>query len=172
MTTQFGPVVIGIDESEPSLHALKYAANLADALRTELVAVHVHPEGSEGYLSTSSVWTPTMIPYLEEGKDELDKTVKREVRELLASTTLQWRFIQRVGDRAGELQDVASELGASMLVVGSRGRGLSEMLHRLLSGSVSHGALHYGSTPVLIVAASQNEPVSTADHTAEEGSSS
>src|SRR5438270_6047666 len=120
MTSVRGPIVVGVDESEPSLFALRYAADLADALQTELVAVHVHPEGAEGYLSSAP--NAMEIPSMEEGKDALDESARQTVRDLLASVTIPWRFVLRVGSRAEELHVVAGEVEASMVVGGSRGR--------------------------------------------------
>jgi nucleotide-binding universal stress UspA family protein len=52
------------------------------------------------------------------------------------------------GDLAAEIAGVAEGLGASMIVVGSRGRGTAA---GAVLGSVSHGLIKYASVPVLVV---------------------
>lgn len=52
------------------------------------------------------------------------------------------------GPEVDEILDVAEEIGADLIVLGSRGHGLVE---RLVMGSVSEGVVHHTSCPVLVV---------------------
>lgn len=54
----------------------------------------------------------------------------------------------RIGEPVKEILDVAREIGADMIVLGSHGRGA---MGRLLIGSVSEAVLHGAECPVLVV---------------------
>ena len=53
----------------------------------------------------------------------------------------------RVGAAAKEIVELAEEIGAGLIVVGSRGRG---GIRRALMGSVSDSVLRHAHCPVLI----------------------
>lgn len=54
----------------------------------------------------------------------------------------------RIGEPVKEILEVAREIGADMIVLGSHGRGA---MGRLLIGSVSEAVLHGAACPVLVV---------------------
>lgn len=63
-------------------------------------------------------------------------------------------------DLAAVIAGVAEGIGAQMIVVGSRGRG---MVAGAVLGSVSHNLLKYATTPVLVVhAAAESEAAAAA----------
>jgi nucleotide-binding universal stress UspA family protein len=62
-----------------------------------------------------------------------------------------WSVRQLLGDPALALIQLADELDASLLVVGTRKRGLGESLREFLTGSVAARLSHRQHRPVLVV---------------------
>ncbi|MDA3644304.1 universal stress protein [Saccharopolyspora indica] len=137
-----GPVVVGVDGSEPSRAALRFAFEAAAARRKELVAVRV--------------WRPIFAEYswmdspsgaswfsLEDAQRELADELG-EWREKYPGVEV--RGDVRFGHPVEEL--VSAALHSQLLVVGHRGIGGFE---RLLLGSVANGVLHHVDSPVAIV---------------------
>ena len=137
-------VVVGVDGSEPSLRALRFAAILvADLSDAELVV------GYARYLPY--LWAPEHVVEDEFGDllDEQDKYVGEKVeRELDRAGVVRWRIERREGEPSQVLRDMAREADASFLVVGRRGWSVVE---ELLLGSVSNRLVHRAEVPVLLV---------------------
>lgn len=144
-------VVVGVDGSESSIDALRYAARLADAFGAPLEAVitWLYPRYTD----------PTIIPessFEQQATAVLDAAVVRafgdEVPEGLARTVLP-------GPAARTLIDLSGSSG--MLVVGSRGHG---GFAGILLGSVSAACAEHAHCPVVVV---HTQPESKADRKAE-----
>jgi nucleotide-binding universal stress UspA family protein len=147
-----GVIVVGVDGSPSSIAALRFAAEEARLREARIVAVHAWtyvpppPVGEPGLMAAASADYPG---YLEAERDAaekelraaLDATFRRE-RDL----ELEERLLE--GD-AGEVL-VAEAEEATLLVVGSRGRG--ELVSVLL-GSVSSHVVHHATCPVVVVKA-------------------
>lgn len=137
-------VVVGVDGSEASQAAINYAAEEASRLGVELVAVYA--------------WMPPLTPGLEQlWSEELLEAQQSAAEEALAIGTagLANRYpdlkIRREIVQAPPIGALIGEAkGASLLVVGSRGRG---GFSRLLLGSVSQGVLTDLPCPVVVTRA-------------------
>lgn len=137
-------VVVGVDGSDASQAAIQYAAEEASRLGVELVAVYA--------------WMPPLTPGLEQlWSEELLEAQQSAAEEALAIGTagLASRYpdlkIRREIVQAPPIGALVSEAkGASLLVVGSRGRG---GFSRLLLGSVSQGVLSDLPCPVVVTRA-------------------
>ena len=116
-----GPLVCGVDGSEPSQAALRVATRLADDLHAGLTLVSACAAGSE----TRDWLTAMRVPAAD------------DVERLTAS-----------GDPAEVLTQAASERNAALLIVGSRGRGL---MRAAVLGSVSAAAIRLANRPVVVV---------------------
>lgn len=138
-------IVIGLDGSGGSDHALEWAIDMAKRLDAEIVAVHVDS-------------LPTFIPApmglappaeTPEQREELQQTFAKEWCTPLRQAGVHFRALIEEGTPTGlVLIDVALREGADMIVVGSRGlNGVTEML----LGSVSHQVAHHSPIPVVIV---------------------
>jgi nucleotide-binding universal stress UspA family protein len=118
-------VIAGIDARDQSRDGLALASLLARTLGRPLVLAHVVP-------STPPGW----------GGVEFERVVTQEGRELLdrAAATLDDPTVERHvlewPSPAWALHDLAEDIDASMLVVGSCHRGT---VGRLMLGSVAHG---------------------------------
>jgi nucleotide-binding universal stress UspA family protein len=141
-------IVVGVDGSEHSKAALRWAFEEALLRGAELRVVHswaVYPPLHPGSSVTASDW------------DELRVAAERSLREFVAET---------VPDRGGvEIATVALQTtetaartlvglaeGADLLVVGSRGFG---GFKGLLLGSVSQQCVQHAQCPVVIVRRAQ-----------------
>jgi len=130
--------VVGVDGSEPSIDALRFAVRTAKAFRTSLeaVAVWTYPAGAEVALLVN--WSPE-----NDAHDILDAAVETvfstDIPPWFSSTT-------KPGSTARAL--IEESAGAEMLVVGSRGHG---GFVGLLLGSVSAVCAEHARCPVLIV---------------------
>jgi nucleotide-binding universal stress UspA family protein len=139
-------IVVGIDGSEQSLDALRWAGRLAARFGSRLDAVTAweYPT-SYGWTSIAPDWNPAddMAKVLDEAVekvfgDQPPAGLERHVRE---------------GAPAKVLLDASH--GALMLVVGSRGHG---GFAGLLLGSVSANVAEHASCPVLILHGDEPPP--------------
>lgn len=140
-----GAVVVGVDGSADSVHALRWAAQQAWATARPLRAVTVlrppEPYSSFGGWSISDhLGEEDLARARKETQDQLDEAVAGLPLE--AGTAV----VAVVGQPAWEL---LAQVGPhDHLVVGRRGHG---GLDRLLLGSVSNAAVHRAPCPVTVV---------------------
>lgn len=135
-----GAVVTGVDWSDSSLDALKFAYCVAEHHGCELVAVQALPD---------AYFIPG--PYEHPDRDELIAAAERSLAEQLAGfgpahPDVVARRVTSNQDPVAALAEVAAR--ARLLVVGRRGRG---GFAELLMGSVSRGVLHHAPCPVAVV---------------------
>jgi len=139
-----GAVAVGVDGSPSSQHALEQAAGIAAARHRPLVVVHAvdaqtalwtDMSGHDGRIGLTGRDAPG-IRLLDEAREAaVRRAPGLEVHELL-----------RVADPRDVLLAVSQR--ASLLVVGSRGRGA---VRSLLLGSTSLAVSRRASCPVLVV---------------------
>lgn len=133
-----GRIVVGVDGSESSIDALRFAVRTAKAFRTSLeaVAVWTYPAGAEVALLAN--WSP------EEDAREILVTAAKTV---FGDDHPSWfSTATKRGSAARAL--IEESVGAGMLVLGSRGHG---GFIGLLLGSVSAACAEHAHCPVLIV---------------------
>lgn len=138
-------IVIGLDGSVGSAHALQWAIDMAKRLDAEIVAAHI-----ERLPTYSPVSMGFVSPTETSGeRAERQKTVVAEWCAPLRKSGVRFRGIVEEGTPVGmALIEVAVREGADMIVVGSRGlNGVAE----LLLGSFSHQIAHHSPIPVVIV---------------------
>jgi nucleotide-binding universal stress UspA family protein len=135
-------VVVGVDGSPISDHALVFAAEEADRLGQPLIAVNAWPNPVVyGY----DLAFP--VEYVEDLTEIGNQTLDRALDGVMgAHPNVQVRRIVTEGDPVTVLSEVAED--ASLIVVGSHGRGA---VARFLLGSVSHGILARLSAPTVVV---------------------
>ncbi|HEX6497462.1 MAG TPA: universal stress protein [Micromonosporaceae bacterium] len=138
-----GDVVVGVDDSAVSDHAIGFAFEEASWRHARLVAVHA-------WTRPVSVAPGDMLPVVYDPDEVAD-----EERRVLAEALSGWRdkFPDvDVEERVVRGRPSAVLIGAAhparLLVVGARGRG---GFAGLLLGSVSQAVLHHADCPVAIV---------------------
>jgi nucleotide-binding universal stress UspA family protein len=133
-------VVVGVDGSDPSIRALRFAADEAALRGVPLRVLHAWPLVAAPYVAE---YPGDGVEPEEAARQVLDRTVHSglggrrdiEVRAELAH-----------GPAVRILLEESA--GASLLVVGSRGRG---GFAELLLGSTSHQVASHASCPVAVV---------------------
>jgi nucleotide-binding universal stress UspA family protein len=133
-------IVVGVDGSECAKRAVDFAAHEASrwgALLHVVSAYEIPPDA--GWMVVP------MQPFVEAALASVDSAVAR-AHEL--EPTLVTKGESTHGSAGNVL--VAASQGASLLVVGSRGRG---EVRSLVLGSVSEHCVHHASCPVTIVGA-------------------
>ncbi|MGI8776092.1 MAG: universal stress protein [Acidimicrobiales bacterium] len=134
-------IVVGVDGSEPSKDALRWAARQAELTEAGLQVVITWS------FPTTSGWEPSSYPsgidYETDARKVLDDVVD-EVLGAARPTNLTTSVVS--GHPAQVLVEAAHD--ADLLVVGSRGHG---MFAGMLLGSVSEHCVHQADCPVVIV---------------------
>jgi nucleotide-binding universal stress UspA family protein len=138
-------IVVGVDGSEQSKHALRWAAWLAGTLDASIDAVIVwQPPVAMEYNWTTTIgdWDPHA---------DSEKGLTATVDEVFGpDRPARMRLLVVEGNPAWQLMKQAT--GATMLIVGTRGRG---GFASLALGSVSVHCVEHAPCPVLVV---RNDP--------------
>ena len=139
-------ILLATDGSKEAELAALRAVNLADATDSELHVVHV---GVVPILLESYPGTLGYERRLYEEIEEMSRELLRELswRVKAAGGTVAGAHL-RMGDVDLEIVALAEELGADLIVMGSRGLG---GLRRALMGSVSDSVVRHAHCPVLVV---------------------
>jgi len=138
-----GRVVVGVDGSEPSRRALRWADRQATLTRASLdiVTAWTFPD------HPAPLDVVPKVPFPEDTLVQAQEALDRLVEEILpqrAKDRVHARVIR--GDAAAVLIEAARD--ADLLVVGSRGRN---EFAELLLGSVSDHCARHAGCPVVIV---------------------
>jgi nucleotide-binding universal stress UspA family protein len=140
-------VLVGIDGSETSWHALSWACGEARRLRGRAVAVFVSTSAASGLAAAALIgtvafdsgWTDSMAI----GRAD---TLRRELECYAAGHDVDITFVHTDGDAASELLRLATVLHADQIVVG---RSMKSR-HRL-AGSLGRRLAGRRNAPVVVV---------------------
>lgn len=132
-------ILLGTDGSADAAAAARAASDLSARTDADLYMVHAW--------NTPATVSPATLPvdlFESDARERLDREVGRVKRNGAKVAEAQLRR----GHPVNEILDLSEELGAELIVVGSRGRG---PFRRLVLGSVSEAVVHYARCPVLVV---------------------
>lgn len=142
-------IVVGVDDSESSREALRWAVEEGRLRKTPVVAVHawqpplLPPTADLGPMAPQMYDVPGLIAEAEKASKEL---VERVVREVAGEDPgVEVRAVEIEGSAASVLIEAAE--GAELVVVGSRGLG---GFRGLLLGSVGRHVAEHAPCPVVI----------------------
>ena len=143
-------ILLATDSSEEAELALSTAIDLANSTNSQLHVVTVgpwNPDPSYASHEASLRW---------ETYEQASEAIGKEVQEILDNQvrkieegggTVQEAHLRR-GRKDEEIVRVGEEIGAGLIVMGSRGLG---GIRRALMGSVSDGVMRHAHCPVLVV---------------------
>ena len=137
------PVVVGIDGSSTSLHALRHGADVARRTGATLEALFCWQIVSLAPLPDSWGWAPPIDDYEKFATQKLDAALEAAGVDLPEERVV--RSVRHVAAAKGLIE---ASSHAERLVLGNRGIGGFD---RLLLGSVSRHAIEYAHCPVTVV---------------------
>ena len=142
-----GSVIVAVDGSHHADQALAWAAEEARVQRRPLTIVHVeHVIGSQerGWLAQAGI---PLSQITAEIRAESEQQIRRaHALAVEAEPGIEIDTVRRMGDARAVLLELANR--ASMIVLGSRGRG---PVSSLLLGSVSIAVSRHAACPVVVV---------------------
>ncbi|MCY0905189.1 universal stress protein [Arthrobacter sp. H14-L1] len=146
-----GPVLVGTMPGQPAVVVLSAAA-LARRLGTDLLCAYVdvaaYPVAARSGAPGSS--RPIDPDAVDDG-EELKAALTARLEHLLTPSPVAWALRSLAGDPARALGALASSVGATMIVVGTRERGIGARLEDILTGSVAVHLTHRQECPVLVI---------------------
>jgi len=139
-----GPLLIAYDGSEPAREAIDFAASFFPRREAVVLTVAAAVTVGEAYAETFGV---------VQGYEELNESL---AQDRAAEGAERARRCGLIAKGRGEIAvptwqgilDIAAEIGASVIVMGARGRSGAR---ELLEGSVSHDVVKHAHRPVMIV---------------------
>jgi nucleotide-binding universal stress UspA family protein len=140
-------ILLATDGSEDAALAVRTGADIAQKTDSELHVVYV---GSSleyvgmGPPEIGDIPAPTQEQLSAEARELLDAEVEQV--KAVGGTVAQAHLGLGALDR--EIVDLAEEIGAGLIVIGSRGLG---GMRRALMGSVSDSVVRYAHCPVIMV---------------------
>lgn len=135
-----GRIVVGLDSSEESIRALRWALDEARLRKAELQLVHAYP--TPELVALPAVVT---LPSDDELRVAADEVLDEQLAKVGGSGEVSVTRTVRSGGAASVLCEVAE--GAELLVVGARGLG---GFRGLLLGSVTHQVVAHAPCPVVV----------------------
>jgi nucleotide-binding universal stress UspA family protein len=144
-------IVVGIDGSDGSKHALAWAAKEARLRNASVTLVEAWqlPVAAYGGMGWSGIGTELLEDLRKEAEQRLDELCTEFSAEL-EGLTVERKVVESAAAQA--LVEAAD--GADLLVVGTRGHG---GFAGLLLGSVSQQCAHHSPCPVVIIPPVQDQ---------------
>jgi nucleotide-binding universal stress UspA family protein len=137
-------VVLPMDFSAHSLHALEYALSLLDVLPLKLHLLHV-----EATMALDDLLALAHSPNLGEQKRQRIIASEDRLKSLVPTKYLsRVRFAVRMGSVVNEIIAYAQNVRATLIVMGAHAKNV---LDRLIFGANSQGVLHRSPCPVWLV---------------------
>ena len=141
-------ILLATDGSQDAAHAARMAVMLSEKLDSELHVVHVGV--------VPSAYAPAQSEFLDsESYERMREIAERQAREKLDEEVEEIENMSkiagahaRIGRPDAEITHLAEEIGAGLVVVGSRGL---KPLTRAVIGSVSESVVRHAHCPVLVV---------------------
>ncbi|KAJ7943144.1 Universal stress protein A-like protein [Quillaja saponaria] len=145
-------VMVAIDESECSHHALKWALeNLGDTIsKSKLIIFSVEPIADLRYVYASSYGaaSPALTRSIQENQKKATLALLEKAKDICAKHGIVAETVTETGNPKEVICEAAENLKIQLLVLGSHSRGA---IKRAFLGSVSNYCVHNSKCPVLVV---------------------
>lgn len=141
-------IVVATDASEEAQLAARASVEVADRTGSELHIVHTW--SSETRPHPGATWEGFSLPTetIEELEKQARKLLEDQARKMEETGGTVAEAHLRMGKPVEEIVNLCEEIGAGLVMVGSRGHSGIE---RLVLGSVSEGVVRYAASPVFVV---------------------
>ena len=143
-------ILLATDGSASSVEAARRAAGMTHAFGAELHVVHVMPVTQPYHLVGTDAEGPSLY---EEDKQWAQELLDGQVRKIEEDGANVAKAYLRTGEPDAEVVALGEDIGADMIVVGSRGMGRL----RIPIGSVSSSIAAHAHCPVLVVRGAQSD---------------
>ena len=142
-------ILLATDGSEEAKLAFASAADLSEKTASELHVVYVGHMPLVGYEAPgATTLDPGLSGRMHESAEQEARTMLEELVRQEGQSGEVAELHARIGRPDAEIVGLADELGAGLIVLGSRGLG---PLRRALMGSVSDSVIRHAHCPVLVV---------------------
>ena len=142
-------IMVAVDFSEYSLKSVKYAANLAEDLKAELIFVNVINQRDVDMVKQVEMYTDKIS--VKDYVDGLKKDRSEQMQRLLTETDctrVPNRFMIKKGVPFAKLVETAKEEKVDMVVMGTKGRG---NIAGILFGSQAEKMFRHCPVPLLSI---------------------
>ena len=157
-------ILLASDSSDTAAHAMNLAVELSEQTGSQLHLVYV---GEDAYSSAALISPeaadlegvaredPVLIEQLQQQSDQMARRVlDTEVQKVREAGGTVAQAHLRMGKADIEIVELAKEIDAGLLILGSRGSG---MIKRALIGSVSDSVVRHAHCPVTVVRQDKDE---------------
>ncbi len=154
----FSKILVGIDGSESSIYAARYAIELSAKYDSELFLLSVIPSKVH-HGDSSGVFGMVSPSFLNEYKKEAEKwfeRIKEMIRkeegyknmDIYIDKKLKTDVITTPFSTGASILNYAEENGVDLIIVGTKG---NSGLKRMLVGSVASDVVTYAYCPVMVI---------------------
>jgi nucleotide-binding universal stress UspA family protein len=148
----FSKLLVPIDGSEPSFHAVQVGINIANKFNSEIIVLYVvvAPSPSD-YANLTGLVTPKQIDMIIENVHQQARDWFNRIEDMIKVKNRNIKVSRKViltGIAVyGEIIQYADQENIDLIVIGTRGRlGVK----KLLLGSTASGVVTYADCPVLV----------------------
>ena len=141
-------ILLAIDGSEESQRAARLAVTLAETFDSELHIVYSEPMPSAFAYPETTIYQPELQTEVRERAESFGREKLQTALEVLGDTGEVDGTYVGIGRPDAEIVRIGEEIGAGLLVLGSRGLG---PIRRAVMGSVSASVVRHAHGPVLVV---------------------
>jgi nucleotide-binding universal stress UspA family protein len=135
------PIIVAVDFSNTSIHAVEYSIILANRFKSDIVLIWV-----DKFTSSEAIYPDVSNETRNEAKKRFDELVEHYNKSLVKGIKIEYKL--RKGKIYHEVDSLAKTIGASMIVTGAHGiSGYEEFW----IGSNAFKIVTYASCPIITV---------------------
>ena len=147
-------ILLATDGSKEAASASQTAAELAQKTGSELHVVHVGQTLGPGYSGYVGYEEGALPSAQEELEGQAREVLEAQVERITVAEGARVQSHIRLGRPEKEIVALGEEIGAGLIVMGSRGQG---GIRRALMGSVSKSVVRHAHCPVLVVSKEESD---------------